>query len=211
MNEDEPGYVEVRDEPFHRHCFENEWVRAYDVLIPAGATSLYHRHAEDTFYAIVHEVRLRDQVFGQEPTGEGTVPEGLSMCRPHRSDPLIHRVTNLGENPARMIGAEVKDAPGVRSDEALEAPGHALIWEVERLRAYRLVLEPGEETGPLAYPFASLTVAMTRASLETREGGTLARTASVAEGEMAWRGDAARLRLRNVGPTAYHAILVEWR
>ena len=83
----EREFVEVRDEPFHRHSFENSRARVYDVLIPAGEASLFHRHTEDTFYAIVADVKLRDQVLGEEPGGEGTVPAGLCLCRPQLLDP----------------------------------------------------------------------------------------------------------------------------
>ena len=37
--------VPVEKEPHHRVAFENTWVRVLDVGFPAGAASLFHRHA----------------------------------------------------------------------------------------------------------------------------------------------------------------------
>ena len=51
-------YVEVHDEPRHRHRFEDALVRVYDVLIPPTDTTLYHRHTEDTFYVAVNEATV---------------------------------------------------------------------------------------------------------------------------------------------------------
>ncbi len=207
----EHDYVEVRDEPFHRHSFENAYARVYDVLIPSGEATLFHRHTEDTFYAIVCEARLRDQTFGEEPGGDGTIPAGISICRPHRSEPLIHRVTNLGSEGARMIGAEIKTSPPVTARESLDAPGHALRWEAERLRAYDFALEAESETGKFEYPFAGLTVALSRASLLVREPGGSERIVSIAPGDVIWREEPAALSIRNVGTTTYQAVVAEWR
>ncbi len=106
---DRDAYVEVRDEPRHRRRFENAFVRVYDVLVPPGELTLYHRHVEDTLYVSILEATVRDQTFGAAERRTGSVPAGISVCRPHRSEPLIHQVENVGEGDMRMIGAEVKN------------------------------------------------------------------------------------------------------
>ena len=56
---DEIEYVSVRNEPQHRHQFENEWVRIYDVLLPPKHVTLYHAHIQDTIYVAIHGSRLK--------------------------------------------------------------------------------------------------------------------------------------------------------
>jgi hypothetical protein len=204
-------YVEVRDEPRHRRRFENEFVRVYDVLIPPGDTTLYHRHTEDTFYVAVHEATVRDQTWGEDDTRTGTAPAGSVLCRLHRSRPLIHQVHNVGDAEMRLIGAEIKASPAVRSPEPLDAPGHVLTLERDRLRVYELSLEPGESTGAIEYRFASLTVFLTVATLVSRTSNGTDRTAVHAPGDVIWLPGPAALSLTNLGEEPCRAAIGERR
>ena len=202
-------YVEVRDEPRHRRRFENDFVRVYDVLIPSGDTTLYHRHTEDTFYVAVNEATVRDRTWGEDEVREGTAPAGSCLCRPHRTRPLIHQVHNLGPADMRLIGAEIKATPAVTALAALDAPGHTLTLERDRLRVYELALDPGQSTGDVDYRFSSLTVMLTVATLHlvpadgpehtvisrARRRGVAARTAAVGD-EQCRRATVPRCRRR---------------
>lgn len=203
-------WVEVRDEPRHRRRFETDLVRVYDVEIPPGDTTLYHRHTEDTFYVAVNEATVRDRTWGEEGERTGTAPAGSLLCRPHRSRPLIHEVHNLGPGAMRLIGAEIKADPPVTSAAALDAPGHTLSLERDRLRAYEVALEPGESTGEIHYGFAGLTVFLTIAtvSVRTAEGAV---TTIHAPGDVVWRPEPVTLTIANVGEEPFRAALGEWR
>jgi hypothetical protein len=210
------SYVEVRDEPRHRRRFENEFVRVYDVLIPPGDTPLYHRHTEDTFYVAVNDANVRDRTWGEEEARTGTARAGTAMCRPHRSRPLIHQVHNLGPDEMRLIGAEIKASPPATSDAPqspppLQAPGHVMTLERDRLRVYELSLEPGQSTGKIRYGFAGLTVLLTVATLHIDEGEGTGRTVIQAPGDVVWRPAPTSLSITNVGEEPCRAALGEWR
>jgi uncharacterized RmlC-like cupin family protein len=204
-------YVAVRDEPRHRRRFENEFVRVYDVLIPPGDTTLYHHHTEDTFYVAVNEATVRDQTWGSDEMRTGTALAGSVLCRPHRSRPLIHQVHNLGTAEMRLIGAEIKSSPAMTSPMPLDAPGHTLTLERERLRTYQLSLEPGESTGDIEYRFSSLTVSLSIASLLIRYPDSLERTMIFAPGDVTWLPGPVRLSITNVGEVRCTAAVGEWR
>ena len=204
-------WVETYDEPHHRRRFENTFARAYDVLIPSGTTTLYHRHTEDTFYVSIVPVRPREQTFGEEPGQAMDLPAGIGICRNHRAEPLIHRVTNTGEGDMRMIGVEVKQSPPQVMKNALDAPHHTLLWEQDRIRNYKLALDPGTTTGPVEYPFSGITVALTQASLLVRDQGGPERTITVEPGDVVWHGAPLSLSIENVGEAPYESFLAEWR
>ena len=206
-----PEYVETYDEPHHRRRFENAFARAYDVLIPPGTRTLYHRHTEDTFYVSVVAARPREQALGGEPSAPFDLPAGVGICRNHRSEPLIHQVTNTGETDMRMIGVEVKASPGFGTAEMLDVPGHQLVWEQERLRNYRISLDPGGSTGEIDYPFAGITVALSQASLLVQERGGVERTVTVEAGDVVWHAAPTTTSIENVGEAPYSAFLAEWR
>lgn len=205
------GYVAVHDEPRHRRRFENEFVRVYDVLIPPGDTTLYHHHAEDTFYVAVNEATVRDRTWGEDDVTTGTAPAGLVLCRPHRRKPLIHQVHNAGAAEMRLIGAEIKASPAVTSSDPLDAPGFQLHLERDRLRAYDLALEPGASTGNVDYRFSSLTVMMSIATMHVAHADGTERTMICAPGDVVWQPGPISVSLTNVGEESLAAVVGEWR
>ena len=204
-------FVEVRDEPWHRRRFENPHVRVYDVLIPPGDTTLYHRHTEDTLYVGIAEAAVRDQMLGRDGARTGTTPAGMALWRPHRTRPLTHQVQNVGTSDMRLIGAEVRSTPAQTSPRALEARGHELRLENERVRIYDLGLAPGETTGSLRYEFWSLTVTLTIGCLEVGSSDARKRTSILAPGDVVWRPGPDDFSITNVGEAPFAAIVAEWR
>lgn len=204
-------WVAVRDEPRHRRRFEDDWVRVYDVLVPPGDTTLYHHHTEDTFYVAVNEATVADTTWGEDEARTGTAPAGTVMCRPHRTRPLIHQVHNVGAAEMRLIGAELKATPAVTSTAPLEAAGHSLVLERERLRVYELALDPGESTGEVRYGFSSLTVLLTIATLAVRSADGGEQLAVYAPADVVWRPQPTTLIITNVGEEPCRAVVGEWR
>lgn len=205
------GWVEVRDEPRHRRRFEDGFIRMYDVLVAPGDTTLYHRHTEDTLYVSINDATVRDQQWGREDTRTGDAPAGLCLCRPHRTKPLIHQVTNVGTEPMRMIGAEIKAAPALRADAPLDAPHHALTLERERVRVYELALEPGASTGAIEYGFAAYTVVLSVATVAVAQTGCGARSTVHAPGDVWWQPEGFRGSITNIGEEPLRALVAEWR
>ncbi len=211
MADADPGWVEVRDEPRHRRRFENELVRVYDVAVPPGDTTLYHRHTEDTFYVAVNEATVCDRTFGEDGERTGTALAGSLLCRPHRHKPLIHQVTNVGQGEMRLIGAEIKATAPTLADSALSAPGWSLSVERDRLRAYHLDLGPGEGTGEVDYRFFGLTVLLTVASLLVRPANGPERSVIHNPGDVIWQPGPVALSITNIGEQPCRMALGEWR
>jgi hypothetical protein len=207
----EESWVEVRDEPRHRRRFEDDLVRVYDVLIPPGDTTLYHRHTEDTFYVAVNEATVRNRRWQADEARPGRVEAGVAMCMPHRAKPLIHQVQNVGTGEMRLIGAEIRRSPAVTSVEPLSAPGHTMTVEGDPLRVYELALEPGATTGNVDYGFTSLTVLLTIATLAVRQPDGSGRTSVHAPGDVVWLPGPASMSITNVGEQPFRAAVGEWR
>ncbi len=207
------GFVEVRDEPRHYPRFENDYVRVYDVRFSPGEASLYHRHDIDTMYVTVYDTKVYDVTFESDESQLHDLPSGLSLCRPHGSEPLIHKVRNDGAGLMQMIGAEVKKLPPVVAAKPLEAPGHTQLENLsgaERLRFYQLQLEPGESTGEITYGFSGLMVSLSDANVEYADPDGRSRVVSFAPGSHIWHDGPITHTLSNRGNTAFVAILGEW-
>jgi hypothetical protein len=204
-------WVEVRDEPRHHRRFENDYARVYDVRVAPSERTLFHRHTEDTFYVSIEAARIEDQTFGESESRTNDVPAGIAICRPHREEPLIHRVRNVGQTGMRMIGAEVSRSPEVTAEKALESPGHTLQWETPRMRAYLLELAPGECTGEVRYGFSGLSVALSEGNLSVHDAAGATRTAASARGDVVWHECPLSFELTNAGEEPFRAYLAEWR
>ena len=133
------------------------------------------------------------------------------MCLGHRTRPLIHQVHNAGSAEMRLIGAEIKASPPVTSPGPLDAPGHELVLERDRLRVYELALDPGESTGEIEYAFSSLSVFLTVATLQIRHADGAERTLVQAPADVAWSPGPLRFEVTNVGEEPWRALVGEWR
>jgi hypothetical protein len=60
----------------------------------------------NTFYVAIETARIEDQTFGEAESRTNEVPASIAICRPHRDEPLIHRVCIVGEQPFRAYVAE---------------------------------------------------------------------------------------------------------
>jgi quercetin dioxygenase-like cupin family protein len=81
----------------HRWALENQYVRVYDVRIPPGETTTFHRHAYDQVVIYVSGGQVSGQLEGQ-PWGKSELiePGGVSFAA-HAAEPMTHRVRNDGK------------------------------------------------------------------------------------------------------------------
>jgi hypothetical protein len=94
------GYL---SEPRHRWVFENQYVRVYDVRIPFGETTTFHRHAYDQVSVYVSgglvSVQSDGHPWGQPATIE---PRGVSFSA-DAAKPVTHRVRNDGKTEYHVV------------------------------------------------------------------------------------------------------------
>lgn len=95
-------------EPDHHWLFENQYVRVYDVRIPPGATTNFHRHALDCVPVFVSGGSVADQRYGQ-PWGKTQKIEPSSVSFSADSTrPYTHHVRNEGAAEWRVVLVQLK-------------------------------------------------------------------------------------------------------
>jgi quercetin dioxygenase-like cupin family protein len=135
--------VPVEKEPHHRVAFENTWVRVLDVSFPAGAASLFHRHALNNV-----AIRIVGGTTRADPVGgEGRpqlVPTGRVVFYT-ASPPYEHRVSNVGTAAVRILDIELLGA-GTAVDTGAndDLARHVVEIENDHVRVSRIELGPGE-------------------------------------------------------------------
>jgi hypothetical protein len=87
------GYLEER---FHHWLFENQYVRVYDVRIPAGETADLHVHGFDSVFVQVSGGLTAEQVQGQAWGKAKKAEPGLADFSADSKKARTHRVRNEG-------------------------------------------------------------------------------------------------------------------
>ena len=126
-------YCEVYDEPRHQFHLRNEFTNIYEIELPPGNVTQYHRHSEDTVYFVIADADI-EQSFLDQPTIQMVASCGGTLSREHHQEPLIHQVRNVGAGTMHMVGAEaLARAP---TSAPISARNHELLWESDRFRVY---------------------------------------------------------------------------
>ncbi len=150
---------------------------------------------------MISSVTLKNQIHGQEPK-DVTIERGMVGYYRAVQGTYTHRFINLGPGTFRAIGVELlRSAPANTMVEAPlpDMPGLATVLDNERVRAWRISLEPGQSIGPIAIPGPSLRVAVDAGRIsETVASGAVTQSELI-PAAFAFRGDPYIVTLTNVG------------
>src|SRR5882724_1221220 len=99
--------VEISGEPRHHPKFENEFVRIWDVTVPAGDATLWHAHRNDNVVITLGGANLRIETAGGAPAelewNFGDVKFGKAT--------YVHRAMNVGTTPFHNLTIELLKSP----------------------------------------------------------------------------------------------------
>ena len=202
------SYVPVGAEPHHHLKFENRYVRVFDVLVPAGDATLFHLHPNDYVFVTISGANLKAQIMGRQPTDLNLKTGDVRFSKA----PLTHRVVNVGQTPFRNLTVEILSSPG--SATAPGPPenvtGYTPVLENERVRVYRLILEPGQSTGAYKRQLSGLSVTVSSGKIMVESAGRKHTTEFEAE-DFRWHTGAATQAFTNVGTSRFEAVEIEWK
>jgi quercetin dioxygenase-like cupin family protein len=200
--------VPIEKEPMHRLKLENEFVRVFDVLIPAGTASLFHTHVFDGVGIRVSDADMSEEfsdgskksftaVWGEASFGSG--PE------------FSHRVINPGRNDFRNIYIELLPRKGSAKSRELPplSDGHIVLIDNPRVRVNRLALQPGESSKPHAHALNGLGIIIHDSRIEISVPGVSPLVMEPRAGDFAWQTAGTAHTLKNIGSTVFEVIDVE--
>ena len=200
--------VEIKGEAHHHPKFENEFVRVWDVTVPAGDTTLWHIHRNDNVVVVLGEARLRIETLGAAP-GEslwkfGEVRFGKAT--------YVHRAMNVGVTPFHNFTIELLKAPAGPPAPSIpkEPIAREPVLENERVRVFEVTLEPGQSTSMHTHVLPGLAIALTAGEVEvTTEGKNKPDRLNLPLGDLRWRAGAVTHTIKNVGKSRFSAVDIE--
>lgn len=203
-----PPATLVDNTSYHVPAFDNYLVTVLNVFIPPHRESGYHLHNVDSIGVLISDTERTSQVLGAEATVTAPRGRGSVSFTGYGSSHLIHNVAVTGDTPFHNIVVALKEpARGFRVGSRRQ--GYTQIFDNERVRAWRLVLEPGETAPVITQLAPGMRVVI--------EGGELVevvpegseRAMAPRSGEFFWQ-DAGGIRaVRNVGTTRIDIVELE--
>lgn len=201
--------VPIKEEPMHRLKFENEFVRLFDVLVPAGERTKYHVHLYDGISVRVSNAQIIDEIMGGERTPfeikYGAATFGV------RPSPLTHRVVNSGKSDFRNIFIEI--LAGTNTTPAVAFPilsdGHVILIDNDRVRVNRLVLKPGESSKLHTHQMRGLGIVLYDSKIEISGPDGIKRKLEPTAGGHVWQDAGTTHIIKNVGTNVFEAIDIE--
>lgn len=199
--------VEISSEPRHHPKFENEFVRIWDVTVPANDATLWHAHRSDNVVVVFGDVNLRIETVGRDAVETQWKFGEVKFAKAT----YVHRAMNVGTTSFHNLTIELLKAPGPIKDLPKET-GREPVLENERLRAYRIILEPGQSTPVHTHPVSGLAINLTPAELEvTTKGKDKSDRLNLPLGESRWRAGAVTHSIKNVGKTRFEGVDIEFK
>lgn len=189
----------------------NSVVRVYDAVIPPGTQTLFHTHRHSGVGIGMTATRLQVEKAGAGPSVETTTAGEVFPV--DAATPYVHRVATVGDAAYRAIVVELIQPPGHVAAVSTVAgtPRYKLELENQRVRVFRLVLQPGESVPLHTLAPSSLTVTVSGGQISVASPAAAARFASLAPGALEWNAEAAVVGYKNIGVSTYDSVYFEWK
>jgi len=202
--------VPVERTAYHVPVFSNDRVTVLDVFIPPQRNSGYHRHSLDSVGVLLSDTERTGQVLGASPTQTPRRERGSVSFTAYGREAVVHIVSVTGDAPFHNIVVELLKpagdfAPGSRDGAA----GYTQVLDNERVRAWRLVLEPGAEVPAIVQRAPGVRVVVDGGELVERVPEQPDRGMWLRPGDFFWQDAGVTRAVHNTGTTRIEIVEIE--
>ena len=194
--------VPVDKASYHVPAFRNELVAVTNVYIPPGRQAGYHIHSLDQLSVVVEDADQAGQELGGQPYPPRRTPRGNVGYTAFSKKPMTHRVHNQGSTPFHNIVTSILyPTPGrFTAGSRDEVPAYKQVVDNERIRVWRLILEPGEMAAEITQKAPGLRIVVNGGEIVEIVPGQPEQAMSFKLGEFYWKEPGTRA-VKNVGTT----------
>lgn len=151
--------VPLSKEPRHRMTFENAQLRILDVNIPAGDTSLDHRHDLDIATVSMSQGTNTRIQTGKEPAAaRPSRPLGDASIAEYAGKAQSHTIENVGKSAYQLFAVENLKTSGWSTAPAASGLATKMTREARSFRLYDVTLS--KETSQTSHTHAVPTIAI---------------------------------------------------
>jgi hypothetical protein len=194
---------------YHVPAFTNGLVAVLNVYIPPHRESGYHRHSLDSVGVLLSDTARTGQVLGAEPTVTAPRGRGSVNFTGYAAAPLVHNVAVTGDAPFHNIVVQLLDSDRLRFAIGTRAGGYEQVLDNDRVRAWRLTLEPGATAPSITQAAPGIRVVIDGGELLESDPARGERHMSPRSGEFFWQEPGRTRTVRNVGTTRIELVEIE--
>ena len=204
-----PSVVPVEATSYHVPAFSNELVTVLNVFIPPRRESGFHRHSLDSVGVLISDTARTGQVLGEAATVTAPRGRGTANFTNYAREPLTHSVAITGDTPFHNIVVELREPQPGRFAVGTRGAGYTQLLDNERVRVWRLALEPGQTAAAITQAAPGVRVVIDGGELiETLADGRQ-RGMAPHSGEFFWQDAGQTRTVRNAGTTRLDLIELE--
>lgn len=210
--------VRMDKAPFHIPVFENDYVILLNVNIPPGRNTGYHIHYADSVSVNLSPASQTNQNYGSDTvgppgTGGDGAPGRATFTDVTKNGPRTHKASNVGPTPFHNISFIMKKpgAAGNTVSDRSGANGFTQVMDNARLRAWRVVLEPGQSTGQITQSAPGLRVYVHGGVLAEAIPGNADRGMAPYDGDFIWKEAGETRVIKNTGTQRLEFVEFEFK
>jgi quercetin dioxygenase-like cupin family protein len=207
----EPAPVPVEKASYHWPVFRNDLILALRVIFPPGRGSNYHIHSLDQIGVLVEAGANAGQEYGKQPTPPRPGTKGSVGYTAYSKESYTHKATNMGSTPFHnVVIALLYPQPGrFTAGSRNDVPGYAQVLDNERVRAWRLKLDPGQSAAPITQKAPGLRVVIDGGEVTEFGANEPDRAQALRVGDFYWQDAGATRGIRNTGSTPIEIVELE--
>jgi quercetin dioxygenase-like cupin family protein len=197
--------VPIVKAPYHRPVFTNQYLTLLDIYIPPGRNSGYHTHSQDSVSVNIVVGQQTNQDFGSEtitpPAGGGE--RGRATFFPYvKEGPRTHKATNIGPTPFHNVSFLLTSPTPYKTTPSTRAVhGFTQVMDNERVRGWRVQLEPGQSTGQMTQSAPGLRIVVVGGEIAELVPGVADRAWWLSQGQYFWQEPGTTRSIKNIGTT----------
>jgi hypothetical protein len=204
-----PATVPVESTSYHVPVFSNDYVTVLNVFIPSQRESGFHRHSLDSVGVLISDTARTGQVLGAEATPTAQRGNGSANFTNYAREPVVHNVAITGDVPFHNIVVELLEANPHGFAAGARGDGYTQVLDNERVRVWRLALEPGQTAPAISQTGPGVRVVIEGGELAELEPGKAERRKAPRRGEFYWQDAGTSRAVRNIGTTRLDFIELE--
>jgi hypothetical protein len=205
----EPAVVPVENASYHVPVFSNDYVTVLNVQIPPRRASGYHRHSLDSVAVLMSDATRTNQTLGAEPVARAAQPSGTVTFTAYGSAPLVHTVAVQGEQTFHNIVVELEQSGAGGFSPAERPAPYTKVQDNERVRVWRLALEPGQTAPAITQQAPGVRVVVAGGELVESVPGAPERAMAPRAAEFYWQEAGTTRALRNAGTGRLELVELE--
>jgi hypothetical protein len=207
--EDEAA-VPVQNASYHQPVFTNDHVMVLNVYIPPGRSSNFHTHSLDQIGVLVEAADQTGQVMGGPVTGPRRGTKGNVNYSADAQHHVTHRGSNVGETPFHNIVVALKKAgPDGLTAGVRDVPGYTQVVDSDRVRAWRLVLDPGQSVPAITQKSPGMRIVVDGGEIVESVPGARDRARAFKLGDFFWQEGGETRAIRNAGTSRVELVEFE--